>query len=113
MIRFTALTLRRGAKVLLENTSAVVHAGEKVGLVGANGSGKSTLFALLRGDLGADGGDLAIPAAWRVAHVSQETPDSDRSAHDFVLDGDAGLRAIETEIALAEAAHEDAGHLAE
>ena len=102
MIRWTALSLRRGAKLLLEDVSTVVHPGEKVGLVGANGSGKSTLFALLRGALQPDQGDLSIPGAWRIAHVAQETAASVRSALDFVVDGDRHLREIEAAISAAE-----------
>jgi ATP-binding cassette subfamily F protein 3 len=110
MIRFTSLALRRGVKLLLEDVSAVVNPGEKVGLVGANGSGKSTLFALLRGEIQADAGDLSIPGAWRVAHVAQETAASDRSALDFVIDGDGPLRAIEAAIAAAEHAPDADDH---
>jgi len=99
MIRWIRLSLRRGTKLLLEDADAVVHPGDKVGLVGANGSGKSTLFALLRGDLSPDQGDVSIPARWRIAHVAQETVASDQAAVDFVIDGDTRLRAIEAEIA--------------
>ncbi len=95
MIRWTGLFLRRGVKLLLEDVTTVVHPGEKVGLVGANGSGKSTLFALLRGELQPDQGDLSIPGAWRIAHVAQETAASEKSALDFVVDGDRHLREIE------------------
>ena len=98
MIRWSNLSLRRGAKLLLEDISAVIHPGEKVGLVGANGSGKSSLFALLRGELHADQGDFTMPASWRIAHVAQETSASRSSALDFVIDGDLHLRALEAAI---------------
>ena len=108
VIRIESLTLQRGLKPLFENASAVVHPGEKAGLVGANGSGKSTLFAMLRGTFHADGGELDFPTAWRVAHVAQETPAVERSALDYVLDGDTRLREIEERLAKAQAAHD--GH---
>ncbi|MGC7403431.1 ATP-binding cassette domain-containing protein [Pandoraea pneumonica] len=108
MIRFEHLTLARGTKQLFEDISVTLNPGERVGLVGANGAGKSTLFALLRGQLHADGGDVFIPGAWRIAHVMQETPAVDRTALDYVLDGDTRLRDIEARIAQAEAAHD--GH---
>ncbi len=98
MIRWSSLSLRRGAKLLLEDISAVIHPGEKVGLVGANGSGKSSLFALLRGELHADQGDFTMPANWRIAHVAQETAASENSALDFVIDGDSHLRELEAAI---------------
>ncbi|WP_150590520.1 ATP-binding cassette domain-containing protein [Pandoraea eparura] len=108
MIRFEHLTLARGTKPLFEDTSVTLNPGERVGLVGANGAGKSTLFALLRGQLHADGGDVFVPSRWRVAHVMQETPAVERSALDYVLDGDTRLREIEANIAAAENAHD--GH---
>src|ERR1700743_2427364 len=86
----------------------MVYAGEKAGLVGSNGSGKSTLFAMLRGKLHADGGELDIPSSWRVAHVAQKTPAVEPTAVDYVLDGDTRLRDIEAQLAKAQAAHD--GH---
>jgi ATP-binding cassette subfamily F protein 3 len=108
MIRLQALTLIRGTKPLLEAADLILNPGEKVGLIGANGSGKSSLFALLRGELHADAGDADFPAAWRIAHVAQDTPALDRSALDYAIDGDTTLRRLEAELAAAEAAHD--GH---
>ncbi|WP_116324602.1 ATP-binding cassette domain-containing protein [Cupriavidus taiwanensis] len=103
MIRIDQLVLQRGTKVLFDHTSVTLNPGERVGLVGANGSGKSTLFALLRGEPHADGGDVSVPAQWRVAHVAQETPAVSRTAVDYVIDGDTRLREIEAAIAAAQA----------
>ncbi|MDD5388739.1 MAG: ATP-binding cassette domain-containing protein [Gallionellaceae bacterium] len=108
MIRLQKLTLIRGTKPLLEAADLTLNPGEKVGLIGANGSGKSSLFALLRHELQADGGDADFPAAWRIAHVAQETPALDRTALDYAVDGDTTLRRLENELAEAEAAHD--GH---
>ncbi len=110
MIQFRNFTLARGARKLIEDANLQIHAGWRVGLVGANGSGKSSLFALLRGELHSDLGDCDVPTAWRIATVAQETPALDMSAIDYVLDGDTELRAIERELAEAEAHHEG-GHL--
>ena len=106
MLRITNLVLARGAKRLLDGAGMTVHDGHRVGLIGANGSGKSSLFALLRGELVADAGNVELPAAWTIAHVRQETPDSALPAIEFVLDGDAELRSIQRELATAEAAHD-------
>ncbi|SEA40088.1 ATP-binding cassette domain-containing protein [Paraburkholderia sartisoli] len=108
MIRFNQFTLARGTKPLFEQTSFTLNPGEKAGLVGANGAGKSTLFAVLRGELHADGGDFAMPPSWQIAHVAQETPAADKTALAWTLDGDAALRAIEARIAAASAAHDGA-----
>jgi ATP-binding cassette, subfamily F, member 3 len=112
VLRIGAITLRRGAEVLLERASMNVHPGQKVGLVGPNGAGKSSLFALVRGELHADEGEVEIPPRWVLSHVAQETPALDQAALEFVLDGDVELRELEREIAAAEARHDSGEHLA-
>jgi ATP-binding cassette subfamily F protein 3 len=110
VIQFRNCTLARGAARLIEDATLQIHAGWRVGLTGANGSGKSSLFALLRGELHSDRGDCEVPSGWRIASVAQETPALQAPAIEYVLDGDAELRAVERELAAAEAAHD--GHRA-
>ncbi len=109
MIRLSQVTLRRGAKTLLEGADVALNPGDRVGLIGANGSGKTSLFALLRGELHADRGEVDYPARWRVAYVAQETPALDRPALEYAIDGDTTLRKLEARLAEAEAAND--GHL--
>ena len=104
MIQLQNLSLRRGGRLLLEAVDVRIQPGQKVGVVGANGCGKSSLFALLLGELHADAGEVLVPAAWRVAHVAQQTPSGPRPAIELVLDGDQELRQIERQLAAAEAA---------
>jgi ATP-binding cassette subfamily F protein 3 len=106
LIQFRNLTLTRGARVLVEGASFQLHPGHKVGLTGANGAGKSSIFALLRGELHAESGDLEMPPQWVIAHVAQETPTIASPAIEFVLDGDVELRSIEQALREAEAAHQ-------
>ncbi|HGO8347927.1 TPA: ATP-binding cassette domain-containing protein [Neisseria meningitidis] len=103
MIEIKNLTLQRGLKVLLDKANATVNPGQRVGLIGKNGTGKSSLFALIKGEITQDGGDVSIPKNWRLASVSQETPDLDISALDYVLQGDAELQAFQTALRQAEA----------
>jgi ATP-binding cassette, subfamily F, member 3 len=98
VIRLSQVTVRRGAKVLLEAADLALNPGEHVGLIGPNGSGKTSLFALLRDELHADKGDVDLPKHWRIAHVAQETPALDRAAVEFVIDGDVKLRALQAEL---------------
>jgi ATP-binding cassette subfamily F protein 3 len=95
MITLRNLALRRGVKLLFQEVNLTFHAGQKIGFVGANGCGKSSLFALLRGELQADAGDVNLSGKLKIAHVQQEMPSTDRSALDYVLDGDGELRDIE------------------
>jgi ATP-binding cassette subfamily F protein 3 len=112
VITLSNLTLRRGAKVVLDRATATLNPGEKVGLVGRNGAGKSSLFALLTGDLHADAGDALMPPAWRepggMATVAQHMPETTDSATQFVIEGDGRLMAAEAGLAEAEVAFEAA-----
>jgi ATP-binding cassette subfamily F protein 3 len=112
MLRISSLSLARGTKLLLDDASLTVHPGHKVGLIGANGSGKSSLFALLRGELSQDKGELSMPPGWVIAHVAQETAPAAGTAIDYVLDGDRDLRAIERSLAVAHADETADGHAA-
>ncbi|UTH73809.1 ATP-binding cassette domain-containing protein [Chromobacterium sp. IIBBL 290-4] len=113
MIQLKNLSLRRGLKELLVGANLTLNPGYKAGLTGANGVGKSSLFAMLLGELHADGGDTLIPPNWTLAHVAQETPALERSALDYVLDGDKELRSLEAQLASAEDKHDGnaIGHL--
>ncbi|APV49305.1 hypothetical protein BWI17_06185 [Betaproteobacteria bacterium GR16-43] len=112
MLRISNVTLRRGARVLLEDATMNVHPGHKVGFVGPNGAGKSSVFALVHEELHADSGEVSYPPRWVLSHVSQETPAVQRPAIEFALDGDVELREIEAAIAAAEASHEEGEELA-
>ncbi|MBX5461973.1 MAG: ATP-binding cassette domain-containing protein [Steroidobacteraceae bacterium] len=103
MLNFFDVALRRGPRVLFSGATFGLFRGEKVGITGENGSGKSSLLALVRGELQPDAGTFEMPGNLRIAHVSQELAATDQPAIEFVLDGDAELRAIERAIAEAEA----------
>ena len=103
MIILKNISLRRSAKVLLDNASVSINPGEKVGLVGRNGAGKSSLFALLNGTLHEDRGDFSMPSQWRMAQVAQDMPETSESATDFVIAGDTLLAAAQAEVTAAEA----------
>ncbi len=113
MIQLQSLTLQRGKALLLEGVDLTIHPAQKVGVIGANGSGKSSLFKLILGQLHHDSGDLLLPRGWRIAHMAQEVELLERSALDYVLDGDAELRALQQRIATAEQAerHDQLGEL--
>ena len=109
MLQLNDVRLMRGSRILFENASFQLHAGQKLGLTGANGSGKSSLFALILGQLETDHGEVSFPADCRIAHVGQESPAGNRSALDYVMDGDAELRQTQQIIKLAENGHDERG----
>ncbi|NRT56163.1 ABC-F family ATP-binding cassette domain-containing protein [Sphaerotilus uruguayifluvii] len=103
MLQFKNITLRRGTKLVLDDTSFTLQPGEKASLVGRNGAGKSSLFALLTDRLHPDAGDIEMPPRWRIAEVAQNMPETETGATEFVLEGDAPLMAARAALAEAEA----------
>jgi ATPase subunit of ABC transporter with duplicated ATPase domains len=63
MITTHQLEVRAGARLLMENVSFRVAAGDKVGLVGRNGAGKTTLTKILAGE--------ALPASGTVQRTGE------------------------------------------
>lgn len=98
MIVFSSLQIRRGVRVLLDNATATINPGQKVGLVGKNGCGKSTLLSLLKNEISADAGSFNYPSNWSLAWVNQETPALSKPAIDYVIDGDREFRQLESDL---------------
>lgn len=103
MISARNLGLRRGPRLLFDQANFTIHRGERVGIIGHNGAGKSSFFELILGRMQSDSGELQMPGGLEIAHVAQETPALKMTALDFVLDGDTELRAMEAQMAEAEA----------
>src|SRR5271155_2086090 len=96
MLTIFGLTYRIGGRGLLDQASAQIAEGSKVGLVGRNGAGKSTLLDLIRGVLQPDGGFIELPRGYRIGFLAQEAPGGEASALETVLAADserAGLLA--------------------
>ena len=93
MLQLNQLSLRRGDRLLFADATFQVYPGQRLGVTGANGSGKSSLFEAILGGLEPDEGQITLDAGCRIAHVAQESPSSKQTALDYVLDGDAELRA--------------------
>ncbi len=108
MLRFVNLSLRRGGRLLFAGADFAIHPGHKVGVTGANGTGKSSLLALVRGELQPDSGRFTHPARMVIAHVAQESPAVDTPAVDYVMQGDAELHALQSELQAAEHAADGA-----
>ncbi|MDD2724956.1 MAG: ATP-binding cassette domain-containing protein [Methylovulum sp.] len=98
MLNFKNITLRRGVHILFANSSFTIHKSYKVGFTGANGAGKSSFFSMVLNELQPDQGEFSMRPNLEIAHVAQETPAVARSAIDYVIDGDVGLRQLELQI---------------
>ena len=95
MLQFRDIYFKYDDQPLFSGLSLTIHAGHKACIVGRNGVGKTTLFELLLGNLIPDDGEISYPKEWRVATLRQNVAPSERSARDFVMDGDATLRSLE------------------
>ena len=105
MLRINNLTYRIGARVLFDQSNAVVSTGHRVGLVGRNGTGKTTLLRLISGELEADGGGIEKPTRWRVGITRQEAPDGPASLIETVLSADRELAGLSEEAETAKDPH--------
>ncbi|MGQ8366496.1 ATP-binding cassette domain-containing protein [Glaciecola sp. 1036] len=102
MIKLQNVSLQLGTKFLLDQASLEVYPQHKVAIIGPNGCGKTSLFGLLTGKLQADAGEWQMPKDWRIVSVEQQILDTQRTAIDYVIDGDRHLRSLEARLAEAE-----------
>src|SRR6516162_10391203 len=89
MLTLSGLTYRIGGRILLDQASAQIAEGSRVGLVGRNGVGKSTLLDLIRGALQPDGGAIELPRGHRIGFLAQEAPDGETTPLATVLAADS------------------------
>jgi ATPase subunit of ABC transporter with duplicated ATPase domains len=110
MITVHQLEVRAGARLLMEDVTFRVAAGDKVGLVGRNGAGKTTLTKILAGEALPAGG--SVTAGGEVGYLPQDprTGDPDQLARERILsargldDVVRRLRAAEVEMGSDDAA---------
>jgi ATPase subunit of ABC transporter with duplicated ATPase domains len=99
VIRFDGISMQHGRQILFVEASAVIHRGEKVGLVGPNGAGKSTLFRLVTREEQPDEGQVSIDRGVSVGHFSQDVGEmSGRSALAETMDGAGPVSAVAAEL---------------
>jgi ATP-binding cassette, subfamily F, member 3 len=85
MLTLSGVIYRIGGLTLLNQASAQIADGSKVGLVGRNGAGKSTLLDLIRGALQPDEGAIELPRGCRIGFLAQEAPGGEASPLEKVL----------------------------
>ena len=88
MLKINDISYSVEGRLLLENATAIIPSGHKVGVVGRNGTGKTTLFRLIRGELGLEGGSITLPRQAKIGGVAQEVPGNEVSLIDTVLAAD-------------------------
>jgi ATP-binding cassette subfamily F protein 3 len=99
LLRLDELEKRIGDRVLFERATAVVRAGDRIGIVGPNGAGKTTLLKALIGDEPTDGGELHRARNIRLGMLRQEIdPRASHCVRDEARTALADLDAIEEEL---------------
>ncbi|MCX5646290.1 MAG: ABC-F family ATP-binding cassette domain-containing protein [Phycisphaerae bacterium] len=61
-----------GPEIVLDQFNLQLHAGEKVGMVGANGTGKTTILRLITGEEAPDMGRVIRQKGLRIGYLPQE-----------------------------------------
>ena len=72
IITCTEVSFRRGTTAILEDTTLVIGAGDRMAVVGRNGAGKSTLLQLIDGTLEPDAGTIIRRRGLRISRLHQE-----------------------------------------
>jgi ATP-binding cassette subfamily F protein uup len=65
------VTKRYGDKTVVDDFSARIMRGDKIGLIGANGTGKTTLLKLILGEIPPDEGHIRLGSKVAVAYFDQ------------------------------------------
>ncbi len=108
MIRLDNISKQNGHQILFIEASAVLHKGEKVGLVGPNGAGKTTLFRMIIGQEEPDEGQVVAERGATIGYFSQDVGEmSGRSAVSEVMDGAGPVSTVAAELKELETAMAD------
>ncbi|MGE3148792.1 MAG: ABC-F family ATP-binding cassette domain-containing protein [Pseudorhodoplanes sp.] len=94
MLAFEDLSIRVAGRLLLENATARIPTGARVGLVGRNGTGKTTLFNVIAGELASENGHVEMSPRWTIGRLAQEAPDGPQNLIDTVLSADKEREAL-------------------
>lgn len=66
------ITQAYDGRVLLDDVSATIMRGDRVGIIGPNGAGKSTLLKILLGELSPQQGEVKLHTAGAKANQASE-----------------------------------------
>lgn len=72
MVGVNELTVNFGERYLFNSISFIINKNDRIGLVGKNGAGKSSLLKIIAGESESDGGNISMPAGFRVGYLPQD-----------------------------------------
>jgi ABC transport system ATP-binding/permease protein len=79
VIEAKGVTQAYDGRVLLDNVSATILRGDRVGIIGPNGAGKSTLLKILLGELTPQQGEVTLGTGLQIAYFDQHRSKLDES----------------------------------
>lgn len=103
LVNLESVTHGFGTRILLDDVSLGLGAGDVIGVVGRNGDGKTTLLRILTGDLVPDSGRVTIANNASIGVLSQASVGDDtQTVREWIVDGepdhvwaaDAGRRGV-------------------
>ncbi len=108
MLQLEKISLSLGDRDLLDEISALINPGERIGLVGPNGAGKSTLLKIIMGIQEADSGNIQLSNEETLGYLPQDGVDPDfeltvveevETAFSHLFDLEQEIRELQTKLA--------------
>ena len=89
VIEAKQVTQAYDGRVLLDDVSATIFRGDRVGIIGPNGAGKSTLLKILLGEMKPQQGEVTLGTGLQIAYFDQHRSqlDETRNALENVAEG--------------------------
>ena len=72
MLNINQVAMQQGNRLLFDDVTLKLNAGNRYALVGANGVGKSTLLNILSGELEPTLGEFSFPKATQIGMLKQD-----------------------------------------
>ena len=89
LVNLESVTHGFGTRILLDDVSLGLGAGDVIGVVGRNGDGKTTLLRILTGDLVPDDGRVTVATNASIGVLTQATTGDDaHTVRDWIVGGE-------------------------
>ena len=89
LVNLESVTHGLGTRILLDDVSLGLGAGDVIGVVGRNGDGKTTLLRILTGDLVPDDGRVTVATNASIGVLTQATTGDDaHTVRDWIVGGE-------------------------
>jgi ATP-binding cassette, subfamily F, member 3 len=97
MLNLANITVRLGGRTIIDDATAQLPPGGRIGLIGRNGAGKTTLVKTITGQIEPDTGTLSMPRGTTLGYVAQEAPAGEATPLETVLAADVERTALMAE----------------